>query len=80
MARELAGREGTSTILLERHDAPGTETSSRNSEVRDSNTDAYLGPLRLEIGYAYWRVVYFEEKEQLKGGLGWGFLGIVIFR
>ncbi|RAH73422.1 NAD(P)/FAD-dependent oxidoreductase [Aspergillus aculeatinus CBS 121060] len=33
VARELAGREGTSTILLERHDAPGTETSSRNSEV-----------------------------------------------
>ncbi|OGM49143.1 putative FAD dependent oxidoreductase [Aspergillus bombycis] len=33
VARELAAREGTSTILLERHDAPGTETSSRNSEV-----------------------------------------------
>lgn len=33
VARELASREGTSTILLERHDAPGTETSSRNSEV-----------------------------------------------
>ncbi|RAH49069.1 putative GARP complex subunit (Sac2) [Aspergillus brunneoviolaceus CBS 621.78] len=33
VARELAGCEGTSTILLERHDAPGTETSSRNSEV-----------------------------------------------
>jgi hypothetical protein len=34
VARQLAAREGTSTILLERHDAPGTETSSRNSEVR----------------------------------------------
>ncbi|OKP13757.1 Vacuolar protein sorting-associated protein 52 B [Penicillium subrubescens] len=33
VARQLAAREGTSTILLERHDAPGTETSSRNSEV-----------------------------------------------
>ena len=33
IARQLASREGTSTILLERHDAPGTETSSRNSEV-----------------------------------------------
>ncbi|KAB8232217.1 putative GARP complex subunit (Sac2) [Aspergillus alliaceus] len=33
VARQLASREGTSTILLERHDAPGTETSSRNSEV-----------------------------------------------
>ncbi|KAJ5713847.1 uncharacterized protein N7483_011028 [Penicillium malachiteum] len=32
-ARQLAAREGTSTILLERHDAVGTETSSRNSEV-----------------------------------------------
>ncbi|GKZ24009.1 hypothetical protein AbraIFM66951_010262 [Aspergillus brasiliensis] len=33
VARQLAMKEGTSTILLERHDAPGTETSSRNSEV-----------------------------------------------
>ncbi|OQD75101.1 hypothetical protein PENDEC_c008G02747 [Penicillium decumbens] len=33
VARQLAAREGTSTILFERHDAPGTETSSRNSEV-----------------------------------------------
>ncbi|KAB8073365.1 Vps52-domain-containing protein [Aspergillus leporis] len=33
VARQLASRDGTSTILLERHGAPGTETSSRNSEV-----------------------------------------------
>ncbi|RAK99114.1 putative GARP complex subunit (Sac2) [Aspergillus ibericus CBS 121593] len=33
VARQLAMKEGTSTILLERHAAPGTETSSRNSEV-----------------------------------------------
>ncbi|RDW93516.1 NAD(P)/FAD-dependent oxidoreductase [Aspergillus mulundensis] len=33
VARQLASRPNTSTILLERHDAPGTETSSRNSEV-----------------------------------------------
>ncbi|KAL2826786.1 Vps52-domain-containing protein [Aspergillus cavernicola] len=33
VARILASRPNTSTILLERHDAPGTETSSRNSEV-----------------------------------------------
>ncbi|KAL1985582.1 hypothetical protein VTN96DRAFT_7562 [Rasamsonia emersonii] len=33
VARQLAAREGTSTILLERHGAAGTETSSRNSEV-----------------------------------------------
>lgn len=36
IARQLASRQGTSTILLERHDAAGTETSSRNSEVIDS--------------------------------------------
>ncbi|KAJ5179457.1 hypothetical protein N7492_002667 [Penicillium capsulatum] len=33
VARQLAAHDGTSTILLERHSAPGTETSSRNSEV-----------------------------------------------
>ncbi|KAK2741280.1 hypothetical protein FQN55_008377 [Onygenales sp. PD_40] len=33
IARQLAGREGTSTLLIERHGAVGTETSSRNSEV-----------------------------------------------
>jgi glycine/D-amino acid oxidase-like deaminating enzyme len=34
IARKLAGRDGTSTLLIERHGAVGTETSSRNSEVR----------------------------------------------
>ncbi|KAL8382613.1 hypothetical protein RB595_006409 [Gaeumannomyces hyphopodioides] len=33
VARSLAARAGTSTLLLERHGAVGTETSSRNSEV-----------------------------------------------
>ncbi|QKX53462.1 uncharacterized protein TRUGW13939_00541 [Talaromyces rugulosus] len=33
IARQLAARQGTSTLLLERHGAAGTETSSRNSEV-----------------------------------------------
>ncbi|KAL4891633.1 Vps52-domain-containing protein [Aspergillus ambiguus] len=33
VARQLAAKPGTSTVLLEKHDAPGTETSSRNSEV-----------------------------------------------
>ncbi|KAI9793944.1 MAG: hypothetical protein M1833_000513 [Piccolia ochrophora] len=33
IARQLAGREGTSTLLVERHEGIGTETSSRNSEV-----------------------------------------------
>lgn len=34
IARKLAERDGTSTLLIERHGAVGTETSSRNSEVR----------------------------------------------
>ncbi len=33
IARQLAAREGTSTLLIERHGSVGTETSSRNSEV-----------------------------------------------
>ncbi|MCJ1305705.1 hypothetical protein MMC08_008521 [Hypocenomyce scalaris] len=33
IARKLAERDGTSTLLLERHGSVGTETSSRNSEV-----------------------------------------------
>ncbi|KAI9830950.1 MAG: hypothetical protein M1819_005333 [Sarea resinae] len=33
IARKLSQREGTTTLLLERHKAVGTETSSRNSEV-----------------------------------------------
>ncbi|KAF2668796.1 L-2-hydroxyglutarate dehydrogenase mitochondrial precursor [Microthyrium microscopicum] len=32
-ARQLQGRTGASTVLIEKHDAVGTETSSRNSEV-----------------------------------------------
>ncbi|SLM34855.1 l-2-hydroxyglutarate mitochondrial precursor [Lasallia pustulata] len=33
IARKLAERDGTSTLLIERHGSVGTETSSRNSEV-----------------------------------------------
>lgn len=33
VARQLQGREGASTVLIERHGSVGTETSSRNSEV-----------------------------------------------
>lgn len=33
IARKLADRDGTSTLLIERHGAVGTETSSRNSEA-----------------------------------------------
>lgn len=34
VARELAARENTSTLLIEKHGSVGQETSSRNSEVR----------------------------------------------
>lgn len=33
IARQLQGRDGVSTVLIEKHGAVGTETSSRNSEV-----------------------------------------------
>jgi 2-hydroxyglutarate dehydrogenase len=33
VARQLASRDGTSTVLIERNAAVGMETSSRNSEV-----------------------------------------------
>jgi len=33
IARKLQEREGSSTVLIERHGSVGTETSSRNSEV-----------------------------------------------
>ncbi|EGD98534.1 FAD dependent oxidoreductase [Trichophyton tonsurans CBS 112818] len=39
VARQLAAREGTSTILVERHSAVGTETSSRNSEGKKCFTN-----------------------------------------
>ncbi|KAL8682455.1 MAG: hypothetical protein Q9186_001498 [Xanthomendoza sp. 1 TL-2023] len=34
IARKLAARDGTSTLLIERHGSVGTETSSRNSETK----------------------------------------------
>lgn len=33
IARQLQSRQGVSTLLIEKHGAVGTETSSRNSEV-----------------------------------------------
>ncbi|OQU97899.1 hypothetical protein CLAIMM_03765 isoform 2 [Cladophialophora immunda] len=42
IARQLASRTGTSTILIERHGTVGTETSSRNSEV--IHAGLYYGP------------------------------------
>ncbi|KZF23434.1 putative FAD dependent oxidoreductase [Xylona heveae TC161] len=42
IARKLAEREGTSTVIIERHSSVGTETSSRNSEV--IHAGLYYGP------------------------------------
>jgi 2-hydroxyglutarate dehydrogenase len=41
-ARQLQGRDGASTVLIEKHGAVGTETSSRNSEV--IHAGLYYGP------------------------------------
>ena len=38
IARKLAARDGTSTLLIEKHGAVGTETSSRNSEVASAQS------------------------------------------
>ncbi|KAL6249674.1 hypothetical protein RBB50_003529 [Rhinocladiella similis] len=46
VARQLAQRTGTSTILIERHGSVGTETSSRNSEV--IHAGIYYGPTSLK--------------------------------
>ena len=42
IARKLASRDGTSTLLIERNSHVGMETSSRNSEVR--RTDNLWNP------------------------------------
>ncbi|OAG01031.1 FAD dependent oxidoreductase [Paraphaeosphaeria sporulosa] len=42
IARQLQGRDGASTVLIERHGTVGTETSSRNSEV--IHAGLYYGP------------------------------------
>src|SRR5947209_4716907 len=42
VARQLQKRNGVSTLLIEQHDAVGTETSSRNSEV--IHAGIYYGP------------------------------------
>ncbi|KAF6815426.1 putative FAD dependent oxidoreductase [Colletotrichum sojae] len=48
-ARALTLRPGTSTVLLERHDAVGTETSSRNSEVIHAGIYYGTGTLKTEL-------------------------------
>ncbi|KAL8765238.1 MAG: hypothetical protein Q9209_007631 [Squamulea sp. 1 TL-2023] len=46
IARKLAERDGTSTLLIERHGSVGTETSSRNSEV--IHAGLYYGPTSMK--------------------------------
>ncbi|KAI4226113.1 MAG: hypothetical protein L6R36_003413 [Xanthoria steineri] len=46
IARKLAEKDGTSTLLIERHGSVGTETSSRNSEV--IHAGIYYGPTSLK--------------------------------
>ncbi|RSM11539.1 hypothetical protein CDV31_006750 [Fusarium ambrosium] len=46
IARKLAQRGDNSTVLIERHNAVGTETSSRNSEV--IHAGIYYGPSSLK--------------------------------
>ncbi|KDN70584.1 putative FAD dependent oxidoreductase [Colletotrichum sublineola] len=48
-ARALAQRPGTSTVLLERHSAVGTETSSRNSEVIHAGIYYGAGTLKTSL-------------------------------
>ncbi|OHF01474.1 FAD dependent oxidoreductase [Colletotrichum orchidophilum] len=49
VARTLANRQGTSTVLLERHGAVGTETSSRNSEVIHAGIYYGAGTLKTRL-------------------------------
>lgn len=57
IARKLAERDGTSTLLIERHGSVGTETSSRNSEVsKYVNFKLYLPLMCIghPCGYLLW--------------------------
>ncbi|EHA47263.1 L-2-hydroxyglutarate dehydrogenase [Pyricularia oryzae 70-15] len=49
VCRALSARPGTSTLLLERHSAVGTETSSRNSEVIHAGIYYGQGTLKTEL-------------------------------
>ncbi|ESZ92918.1 putative L-2-hydroxyglutarate dehydrogenase, mitochondrial [Sclerotinia borealis F-4128] len=49
IARQLAGRDGTSTLLLERNSGVGMETSSRNSEVIHAGLYYGAGSLKTEF-------------------------------
>ncbi|KAM0692911.1 hypothetical protein Q7P36_007468 [Cladosporium allicinum] len=49
IARKLQQRDGVSTVLIEKHGMVGSETSSRNSEVRFSAAQAFFLKTRLCI-------------------------------
>ena len=61
IARRLAERDGTSTLLVERHGAVGTETSSRNSEVRLFYTSSFS--ISAMAGHSRWPILrpYLSE-------------------
>ncbi|KAL8726459.1 MAG: hypothetical protein Q9166_006690 [cf. Caloplaca sp. 2 TL-2023] len=66
IARKLTERDGTSTLLVERHGSVGTETSSRNSEV--IHAGIYYGPtsLKTELCLRGKRMMYdLCEKQQI---------------
>ncbi|KAI9736036.1 MAG: hypothetical protein M1818_006212 [Claussenomyces sp. TS43310] len=49
IARRLAGRDGTSTVLVERNSSVGMETSSRNSEVIHAGLYYGAGSLKTKL-------------------------------
>lgn len=58
IARQLAARDGTSTILLERHGAVGTETSSRNSEVSRISSYPFFFFFFTEVKTKWFQVIH----------------------
>ncbi|TGZ78506.1 FAD dependent oxidoreductase [Ascodesmis nigricans] len=58
VARQLASRPNTTTVLLERHNAVGTETSSRNSEVIHAGLYYPTGSLKTALCIAGKELMY----------------------
>lgn len=50
IARQLAGRDGTNTLLIEKNAVVGMETSSRNSEVYAACTIHITANANLPLG------------------------------